>query len=309
VRIGHYAAYGVRDFNVNGRDAMDGAIIECLGTESCRETAINAAFVSTIDCDGVRSCKDAEIVVDNPSNQFSLECAGIESCYGLKIEINIPSLQDCNKKVKLGRITCESDKSCEGLEIRLNNEGCNEVMIESVTCTQIGSCKGAYFIIGNNIGINSFPCTTDACTNCLVKDNPLSVGRSCDEFVNGVQPNTNSNPNPVPIVIVDPLPPSAQVIGSLNPKPTPAPLSSTNARYCCLTSIDAFDPWKGYCWGNDNEAACVAVPNDRCVWDCTQEFATKPTCSFRGEFCLSDAECCSTVCVFDTTANQRGSCR
>ena len=31
VRIGHYAAYGVRDFKVIGNDGLDGAVIECLG--------------------------------------------------------------------------------------------------------------------------------------------------------------------------------------------------------------------------------------------------------------------------------------
>merc|ERR1712129_408581 len=248
---------------------------------SCRDTSIRSSFVSTIDCDGVRSCKDAMIVVDDPSNQFALECAGIESCFGLRIEINIPTNgQDCNDVIALSRITCESDKACEGLEIVLTNEGCNSIMIESVTCTQIGSCADAKFMIGNDIAINSFVCTTDACNNCLISDTAMNGGRACEEFTNGVQPNAiaTSSSTQTPVVIVDVGLPS-QVIGSLNPKPTPAPLSNSNSRYCCLTAIDNFDPWKGYCWGNDNE------------------------------FYLSDAECCSNVCVFDTVSMQRGTCR
>jgi len=168
VEIGNWAAFAVRDVQIYGNEyiAAPGTVIECQGIESCRESVITSSNVLAIHCGGGRSCNNAVISVSNPKPNFSLKCSGIEACNGLKIELNLPvNPEGCANSVTLpfSKISCEKSRSCEGLEITINNEGCNKVTIESIDCIEPTSCDQAQFQLIGDIDI----------TQCRV---PLNVG-------------------------------------------------------------------------------------------------------------------------------------
>lgn len=160
VRIGNYGALAVKDIRINGND-MNGAVIECNGIDSCRETVIESFAMESIDCEGVRACKDAQIRVIEPKEGFVLDCSGIDSCANMKITIDFMG-SACTPLsnvpiVSFSKVSC-GEQACNGLEIIINNVGCNEIVIDSIDCLQPNSCNNAHFVFVGKIDIMQCQC-------------------------------------------------------------------------------------------------------------------------------------------------------
>ena len=83
--VGNSAAFGVKDIQIYGdpNGLSNGAVIECHGIESCRQSAISGYYIEGIICDAARSCMDAHFVINEPKANFLLECAGLFLCYSV----------------------------------------------------------------------------------------------------------------------------------------------------------------------------------------------------------------------------------
>ena len=100
VRIGDHGAYGVKDIQILGNvhGTNGGGVLLCQGLArfvlfcfvcvvvctcvfegvgSCQETVMVTQFMYQIKCDGARSCQDAVITVNFPTENFALECTGL----------------------------------------------------------------------------------------------------------------------------------------------------------------------------------------------------------------------------------------
>merc|ERR1719242_1662860 len=130
VRVGDHGAYGVKDVQILGNvySMNGGGVLLCQGVGSCQGTVMVTQFMYQIKCDGPRSCQDAVITVNFPTENFALECTGIDSCNGLRIVVNLPGPPPgymCGPKGELpfSKILCSANRACESLEVTVNNQG------------------------------------------------------------------------------------------------------------------------------------------------------------------------------------------
>eukprot|EP01083_Nonionella_stella_P065253 170801_1 len=164
--IGPSGVAGVKDITVMGSlmGPNAGAVIDCQGIESCHSSDIVGTHVRTVDCDGDRSCQDATITITDPTAAFVLDCGGIESCHNLQIDIYFSEEeggcgdQSMMNTFRMDKITCANRRSCEGLQITVNNAGCDVVMIDTLECVQHDACNGAVFDFIGAVGIDHCKC-------------------------------------------------------------------------------------------------------------------------------------------------------
>lgn len=176
VKFGDYGARGVKDIAIIGNMniASSGTKIECQGAESCAETSIRAKYVDSIYCGGFRACEGAMIMVTEPKKGFLIRCIGVESCSGLRIVINIPGPPQgfrCGSSgrqslLPFGGIICGNDKSCEFMDVTINNDGCDRVELEKIECksSHANSCNAATFNLFGDIDIAMCECD-GSCAN------------------------------------------------------------------------------------------------------------------------------------------------
>ena len=74
----------------------------------------------------------------------------------MKIEINLkgpPTGYRCANTLDVlpfSKISCIAEGACHGLDITLNNAGCENVMVDRLDCTDVDACTDAKFeFIGN----------------------------------------------------------------------------------------------------------------------------------------------------------------
>ena len=88
---------------------------------------------------------------------------GLGACNALKIDITLTSTAVCDTSVakeifNIGGIDCGNDLSCQGLEITVNNAGCDKVEIETVECLHDNACNAANFVFIGDIDIKNCQC-------------------------------------------------------------------------------------------------------------------------------------------------------
>jgi len=78
---------------------------------------------------------------------------------------------DCIGVMPWQGIRCFDDRSCEGMQIKIQNTGCNALSIESVQCHRHTSCKQAHFQFIGDIEIEQCKCGVGtSCNNALGLD-------------------------------------------------------------------------------------------------------------------------------------------
>jgi len=188
LRLGDYAAFGVKDIQVfgNQNNLNGGALIFCSGTESCRETQIVATYVHKIDCQGPRSCQDAVFSITDPANGFVLRCSGVESCSGLTIDVYLsgpPPGFMCNvdgakETMYIPEISCGADRACDTLSMTIHNDGCKKAVIDMFECTVERGCDAAMFTFVGDVNIAQCSCGP-SCVNTIGLD-------KCEENLSNV---------------------------------------------------------------------------------------------------------------------------
>merc|ERR1712154_740073 len=221
----------------------------------------------TINCIGeVDACKDGIIECNNDGYDCIVNCMAYEACGGAS---SIMGPADSPLTVN-----CIGDKSCEGA-FTVNGETGTDL---TAVCQGPEACKGnAIFNFG--YGAGSVVC-------------PGSSPDTCLGAVFNLHPESPTGPGISFSCTGNACPPEAPV--------TTAVQYPAGTQWCCQTSIANFVPWQGRCWGHTDRASCNAEANDRCAWDPTNCFASAPSCMTRGERCVNNADCCSTVCATDT---------
>eukprot|EP01084_Bolivina_argentea_P025757 47898_1 len=172
IRVGAFGAMGVKDIRLAGSPTRGEASLDCQGYESCKQTAIAADHVNMIDCDGNRACQNSSLRITDPKQDFSLECSGFRSCNGLEVEINLsgpPPGELCSgaKDIfHISKISCNDKYACEGLQITINNKGCDQVMIDNLECLQPNACNDAAFNLVGDVLIDNCLCGP-SCSNTI----------------------------------------------------------------------------------------------------------------------------------------------
>eukprot|EP01083_Nonionella_stella_P063314 164517_1 len=167
LQVGVSAAFGVQDIKISGAEVGAGAVIDCQGVDSCRDTKMNGRNVLEIDCAAPGSCQDAWITVHDPKSNFAIDCSGSSSCAGLKLDIYFTApTTDCIAKnaLMISGIECNGELSCAGMELSIYNSGCDHVVIDNVECVSHNSCNGAVFNLVGDIDIRNCQCGP-SCSN------------------------------------------------------------------------------------------------------------------------------------------------
>jgi len=143
------SAIVVQAINVLGRDEqLGGAFIHCIGIEGCANTKISGLNVKSIDGAKIGSLRNAQISLVNPTSDFSLDCIGPESCMNAKIEIKVagpPPGFMCNPAIptttiEYAAISCYGENACNGMEIIIDNQGCNPIELQQLECYHPTAC-------------------------------------------------------------------------------------------------------------------------------------------------------------------------
>jgi hypothetical protein len=148
---GPSAVAGVQAIQINGRSPSNGgaASIICQGTESCQDSSMLATNIYQVIASGDMAMKNGKITITNPQEDFKLYCEGLGSCEGLDIEIIIPPPAAgtfCSyNPFRIGAIDCSDSAACKNMQLTIRNNGCNKVLIEKLTCSEIDSCTSAHF--------------------------------------------------------------------------------------------------------------------------------------------------------------------
>lgn len=103
------------------------------------------------------------MIINEPNEDFLLKCAGIGSCLRLQIEINLPGPPagfrcGAASNMRFSQIACSADSACDGLEIVINNKGCDKVTIDSIECLESNACKDANFNLIGDVDITQCLC-------------------------------------------------------------------------------------------------------------------------------------------------------
>eukprot|EP00484_Ammonia_sp_Unknown_P019733 CAMPEP_0197049988 /NCGR_PEP_ID=MMETSP1384-20130603/24994_1 /TAXON_ID=29189 /ORGANISM="Ammonia sp." /LENGTH=499 /DNA_ID=CAMNT_0042482343 /DNA_START=105 /DNA_END=1604 /DNA_ORIENTATION=+ len=148
---GNNAAFGVKNIQIYGDpNPANGAatMIECAGDYSCAHTAMQTQGITELNCVGRHSCEGAVIYVEDPGLEFTLECGVTSACENLSIvlEITKPANTACTNAgtFVLDNIACVGVDSCKGLSFTVINNGCDNVVVQSIECRE-GTCNGASF--------------------------------------------------------------------------------------------------------------------------------------------------------------------
>ena len=142
----------------------------CTSAESCLGSMITISNIDYILCGGMNACKDADMLIINPKNGFSLHCQSTGSCENFKIDILItdPSIEYFTS------ITCGGSSSCQSavvkirkqLPIRERKRYGNKLTIMELTCGGMSSCKDSQFELSSNVDVSSCRCAGGATQAC-----------------------------------------------------------------------------------------------------------------------------------------------
>lgn len=155
---------GVQDINIVGRSEQNGGgQIMCMGTEACANSVITGSNIKSIDADKAGSMRNAKVTLSSVVADFDMNCIGIGACEGLKLEINIPGPPPgfmCNPAwsgnlIEWASISCYGQDSCRGMEITINNNGCNRIEIQQIECYSPTACAGANFQLNGDVTVNN----------------------------------------------------------------------------------------------------------------------------------------------------------
>eukprot|EP01083_Nonionella_stella_P193662 715009_1 len=125
---------------------IGGGSIECKGEHACQGVRITINNIESIVCGGVNACKNAQIHVIDPQEDFSLDCTAYGSCQGLDLEIYMSK----NSNVSFFKgFHCKGASSCLATSINIINYSKKSLTIETLECEAQQSCKYAYFNIIN----------------------------------------------------------------------------------------------------------------------------------------------------------------
>eukprot|EP01083_Nonionella_stella_P259372 885653_1 len=160
---GNQGVYGVQSIKAIGDPfSGNGVSIDCQGIQSCKNTNIHGMHVNVVDCEGHEACANSTMTIEYPKNGFLLECAGESACEGLKIDILLPTWDkpcpNTQNRFLFNKIMCNSNNACEGLEITVRNEGCNNVIIQNLDCTHSNSCNNGIFNLIGDVRIDNCLC-------------------------------------------------------------------------------------------------------------------------------------------------------
>ncbi len=137
---------------------------------------------------------------------------------------------------------------------------------------------------------------------CNINSNGNNI--VCDSIehltVNGLAATVNNN-NPITVNNNNPITPNTPPPGVISQSAT----TLEQGPFCCHTTMPAFELWNGYCLMVRNQVTCDNIPNNRCVWKSNDCFPD-PQCIMREETCSTSDECCSKVCLFQSTINGVG---
>eukprot|EP00486_Rosalina_sp_Unknown_P008990 CAMPEP_0201591826 /NCGR_PEP_ID=MMETSP0190_2-20130828/189882_1 /ASSEMBLY_ACC=CAM_ASM_000263 /TAXON_ID=37353 /ORGANISM="Rosalina sp." /LENGTH=964 /DNA_ID=CAMNT_0048050311 /DNA_START=306 /DNA_END=3200 /DNA_ORIENTATION=+ len=193
VLSGEKAAYGVQDINVVV-DTVAGtpATATCSGLESCKKAILRGNMIAAMRCTGRFGCQQSEIVINNPAPGFTLECGVTSACENSKITLNIlpPAGTTCDPLVVndllLGAISCIGVNACRGMELTINNMGCDNVIIESIEC-RLDTCADARF---NFYGTSAIG--VQACELPATGAQPLGIERCYSQLASLACPDPGS---------------------------------------------------------------------------------------------------------------------
>ena len=59
---------------------------------------------------------------------------------------------------RFGGIKCNSDSACNGMNLMINNRGCDKIILENLQCLQHDSCRNANFEFNGDIEIENCEC-------------------------------------------------------------------------------------------------------------------------------------------------------
>ena len=133
-------------------------------------------------CGGRHSCKDANIVIINPQNYFTLSCQSSHSCLGLKLEIIItdPLIETFRA------ISCGAMNACENAQITITKQtrgasstvssttsfngitgtGSNSLTINELACGGFRACFNTHFYLTPNIVFDQCGCAGGMTQSC-----------------------------------------------------------------------------------------------------------------------------------------------
>ena len=146
-----------------------GGAILCSSFESCFGAMISITNIDYLLCGGVDSCKDANILIINPNNGFSLFCQSSGSCQNLKIDIMItdPSINIINQ------ISCGGSLSCHSINVKITKRipqrlqrNNNELRVRELICGGNEACFNGHFELSGNVIVSSCRCAGGASNAC-----------------------------------------------------------------------------------------------------------------------------------------------
>jgi len=292
--------------------------INCIGeVDACKDGIIecnNDGYDCIVNCMSYEGCGGAASIMGPAGSPLTVNCIGDKSCEGA-FTVNGEMGTDLTA-------VCQGPEACKGNAIFNFGNGKGAVFCPG---SSPDTCLGAAFNLhpesptGPGIG---FSCTGNACPADAPASfqNPGRIGRP-NRPGPGFQTlpprprPTNNNPatlpprpvNPVQTLPSGPAPPVATAPVTPVVTAPAGPTYPAGAEWCCQTSIANFVPWQGRCWGHTDRASCNAEANSRCAWDPTNCSPSAPACVVRGEVCVNNADCCSTVCASDS--GNRLTCR
>eukprot|EP01084_Bolivina_argentea_P111771 199366_1 len=131
-----------------------GGNILCNGETSCVNAEIVINDVALLICGQAMACKNADITIIDPRQDFSLECTAPGSCEGMILTLIINN-QDITL---LKAFRCGDEAACRGLIVQVTRSTHLNVFIEKLECTGLNACQNAEFILGDGISFQTCEC-------------------------------------------------------------------------------------------------------------------------------------------------------
>eukprot|EP01084_Bolivina_argentea_P054797 100475_1 len=177
--VGPHSAYGVQWIDIIGNKNNNNnmqTLIDCKGENACANTLIKAKYITKVQCNGLYSCSNAMIIIDEPNTGFQLTCSSMGACESLQIGLNIgQDVSICDKDIILNSIECIGIESCLDLLFVVNNRGCNKLLIDSIECRD-NACENAQFKFDGDITISNCDLTNNELDKTIgLKQNCLNL--------------------------------------------------------------------------------------------------------------------------------------
>eukprot|EP01084_Bolivina_argentea_P267397 453886_1 len=144
----------------NLRNNIGGGMIACTGYGACMEAEITINNIESVICGAAESCKDANFLIIDPQEDFSVECSATDSCSGLSIEVVVTNGVDFFKEINCGGF------GCVGAKFMIYNFGEQFINVEILGCEAPSACAGAVFDLDGGIGFEECKCGEDYTKAC-----------------------------------------------------------------------------------------------------------------------------------------------